>query len=876
MTHDSAQQCPSTRTEGAWQAWEGAAAAVLLCGIVLAALALRAQELSSSLWVDETITVRNASRDLPEILRNHLTPAIFIVSHFTLQIESAEAFLRLPYLLAGLAGIVAAYFAAAAAGGKTAGLAAALFLAVSAFHVGVSHEARYYAPLILLYFLGFWQLHRCLTRGTALDWTIHGLILAAGLLTHLSMIYFFVWANAAAFVWLALARGTLRQRALRLLALGLCTAAALSPIALRYAVMGSAIAAQAPAANEAEAAGDDPDSEAAAPAPGSTFYTLSPAEYRQYLGIFFPARSPWAAGLLVFLGAAGLIRVWLRDRAMALPLTAVFFLLPLPLFYIPFNHWYSPRYLAAALAAGTLLLAFGATGTAAMAGQALQALAKRTGLPRRFPGGAKGLGRLGAGIAFCGIAAMLAPSAAHALRAHYASHPSTDWKGAAAFVRDTLDARDVMIFMPWPTGRPVSGTYWKHVLATPFAHYLERSLPHPGSVVHTVRQVGAANWAEARAHIERFPDRTVWLVIGDEERYPEADQRALEAFAPAHGRFNRITVRARGAATANLLPRGGFGEDAEDLLGPGFRFEEAAPGLGGARVLRIDAPEPEFRTLLLPVETADYPIRNANFSFWTGGAPAGWETVEGAVQRTGEARDGRHALALGGDGAPATLRHALRMPPAPGSALRLHAWVSAPPGTAGNIALRYLVEGEPRQAMQAFAGGEGWTPITLDAALPRDADREGVAIELSAAAGPFPIGFDALRLERAPEASTLDPNLDYLLSMRLKSADVAPGIYPSRVVKVTLGGDIPGEEQGLFRQLLLLEGTRDWEHYRFRLLPGRNLPLTVRNLRVGIGFAGGSGTLWIDGVQLEAQAAPTPFAPGVRMPHDEFIAEMAL
>lgn len=71
------------------------------------------------------------------------------VNHFTVHLPSA---------LWGIAAILAAYGAGRAFAGVAFGLAMALMLALNPYHIQVSREAYYYAPLVCGSFLGLWSI----------------------------------------------------------------------------------------------------------------------------------------------------------------------------------------------------------------------------------------------------------------------------------------------------------------------------------------------------------------------------------------------------------------------------------------------------------------------------------------------------------------------------------------------------------------------------------------------------------------------------------------------------------------------------------------------------------------------------------------------
>ncbi len=74
----------------------------------------------------------------------------------TLGLEVNFRNVRLPDALVGILTILAAFGAGRAAGGRRAGLLAALFVAIQPLHVQMSRECYFYAPIVLGCFLALW------------------------------------------------------------------------------------------------------------------------------------------------------------------------------------------------------------------------------------------------------------------------------------------------------------------------------------------------------------------------------------------------------------------------------------------------------------------------------------------------------------------------------------------------------------------------------------------------------------------------------------------------------------------------------------------------------------------------------------------------
>ena len=109
-----------------------------------------------SLWIDEVhsfefaalpsawLTVLNAAA------RDAYPPLYFLLLHFWLKAGEGEVWLRLLSLLFHLASIPLIYLVASAVAGRATGVAAAILLAVSPFHLAFAREVRMYSLLAFL------------------------------------------------------------------------------------------------------------------------------------------------------------------------------------------------------------------------------------------------------------------------------------------------------------------------------------------------------------------------------------------------------------------------------------------------------------------------------------------------------------------------------------------------------------------------------------------------------------------------------------------------------------------------------------------------------------------------------------------------------
>lgn len=138
----------------------------ILAALTALAAALRLPQLSAqSFWFDEAATwsqVRGSFLDmLVGTVSDNYPPLYNTVTWLFVQaFGQAEWVIRLPAALFGIALVPMIYLLGARVGGRTAGLLAALLIALSAFHVWYSLEARMYSLLALTACACAWALLR--------------------------------------------------------------------------------------------------------------------------------------------------------------------------------------------------------------------------------------------------------------------------------------------------------------------------------------------------------------------------------------------------------------------------------------------------------------------------------------------------------------------------------------------------------------------------------------------------------------------------------------------------------------------------------------------------------------------------------------------
>ena len=134
-----------------------------LLTIFLTGLVLRLYDLGSeSLWWDEVYAITTMAKPGPlEIIRMSSTdnnpPLFYLILHYWMLLAGDSEFsVRLPSAMAGALAIPVIYKIGTLLFSRSAGLLAALILALSAYHLYYAQEARAYSVMVFLTLLSFY------------------------------------------------------------------------------------------------------------------------------------------------------------------------------------------------------------------------------------------------------------------------------------------------------------------------------------------------------------------------------------------------------------------------------------------------------------------------------------------------------------------------------------------------------------------------------------------------------------------------------------------------------------------------------------------------------------------------------------------------
>lgn len=210
---------------------------VLLVLVLLAAACIRLAWLDSApLWWDEFVTLGRAKMALTDLWRSlsyqgpsdvsldSSPPLLHTVIHMVLAFGgTSDAWVKLPSVLFGLAGVLILYPLGNRLLGGRSGLYSSALLGFSLFHIHYSREARPYALYLSLALCSLWLLLRALENNRFRDWAAY--VLAAAAMLYSSYLGSASLAAQGGYLLLLLASGRLAPRRLVPCAVSLACAA---------------------------------------------------------------------------------------------------------------------------------------------------------------------------------------------------------------------------------------------------------------------------------------------------------------------------------------------------------------------------------------------------------------------------------------------------------------------------------------------------------------------------------------------------------------------------------------------------------------------------------------------------------------------------
>jgi mannosyltransferase len=164
---------------------------VILLLVLLLGMALRLYQLDAdSLWLDEVKTGITSRLDFVSMVNYQAEksvhpPLLYMVTHFFLaSMGESDFVVRLPAALLGSLSLLLVYEVGKLLWTRREGVIGAFLLAISAYHVRYSQEARHYSLMVFLGLLSLIFLLKALQRGQWRMWILFALSTSLNLYTH--------------------------------------------------------------------------------------------------------------------------------------------------------------------------------------------------------------------------------------------------------------------------------------------------------------------------------------------------------------------------------------------------------------------------------------------------------------------------------------------------------------------------------------------------------------------------------------------------------------------------------------------------------------------------------------------------------------------
>lgn len=880
-----------------------------LLGLTAYGAFLRGYDINVSLYDNEILAHDLAMQRATHLLGSETAPLYYLLAKGSLALGDTEAALRLPSLIAGLLSILALFGLVRYLHSRTAGLLAAALLAFNPYHIVESQFAQPGALLMLFTLLAAWSLCVLLERRRWYAWLgfTASALLAFAADTRFTPVFLALVGGGVLYLLFERGGNSLKRRIGLAVLLALCATSAggrlietgTNPLGgYRLDLPTASITAAVPEANAATDAGDyetrplgggRPVPDAAG---GATRYRLTIYDCLEYLKRYFWNTTAWLWPVLIVLGVWGMVDLWFRVPAAAAPLTAGFIAAPLALFLATASHPYHPRDFSPCF---MLALVFVATGACVMP----RFISRVLGAPRslrlwrRAPDARPVRLVSAANVLYVLIVAGAAVPLAPVLNRAYQSFPVhgylppfagpvnrtpvRDWQNLFRSISEFAADGDQFVFMTPP-----------HLHGQRYAQYYLEHFRAWNPEENRIRSQSAAPTPKLIGNLAKeYPMANLWFVGYHSFNAEDFQPLFKGAGAEEMGFYQRnlvegLTLYYLGAPATNLVQNGGFegALPAELPEGVAIDADMSWAGQSAARISRTElgGVDPYLR---LPVAPMGYRLRNNHFEAWRDGHPVGWELNEGAmaaVQHTSGGFQGTAGLNLAPSDSVSIVRQTIPVGVAPGRSLEIQAWGHSETPNNLYLVVRYAGPGFQEERRFAHPGNGQWSILNLEFAIPDTTDPDSITFEIwRTPGGTGDAIVDNVEFRVKGAEGRLDPGKPYVLSMAVRTENLfgAAGSNTDPAGRVRLAWEDAAGKIG-HAGLIGIQDGEDWRQLSAVFRPGTEIPADLKNLFVEVGIENGTGTIWVDNVQLEEGAQPTPFTATFRYPHDETLGAVDL
>ena len=880
--------------------WVRIANGAILLGLAGYGGFLRAYGSDGSLYDTEIQAHGRASESALHIVQHGGVPVYELLVKLSLLLGNTEAALRLPSLLAGVLTIIAAYGLLRHLHSRTAGLAAAALVAFNPFLIHLSQYASEENYLALCALMAAWSLYRVLETRQWYAWLGFVVFSSMALTPHAIFLPALLAMAAGGMLYLACSRalGGVLWRAFLVLLLAGCTAVAPALLVERgydpRAVFqfdspfdSGAVDSATALTSERPRGGGLPETVAET---GTVRYRLTIFDCVEYLKRYFWNLTAWMWVGLIAVGIWGLADLCYRTPAAAAVFAPGFLGGPALLYLFLAAPPYHFRYFSYLAVLAVVFVAVGVCVLPRFVSRVIGA-PRSVRLWRRVPEPAPTRVVTVANVLYpaiiIGLAVPLAPHLNDAFQSYPVygylplhqgppnRAPVHDWKGvfetAAPAVRDA----DVFLFIG-----PTYGFGPRYA-----RYYLDRLRGWGVEGGGPILRAGTPSPALLKELARNHPESNLWFIGTREHRVMDFEPLMAAAGAvhrdfTAANKIDGLRLYHLGAPATNLAVDSDFEAGWPPDLPEGIALDNDFP-YEGARSLRISArqsdetgAEPGEIFVQIRVAHESYRLRNNGFEAWHDGRPVAWQwnaSAGAAMASDPGGFQGTTGLRLAPVEETAMLVQSIPVELAQGRTLEVQAIAKSDTPNNLHLVVRYDGPGYHVSQQDSHPGNGKWILMKADMAIPPDADPKSFTMEIwRTPGGESDAIVDNVELRVKDLGGRLDPSKTYVASMMVRTANLRD-VHDSTATpagRARLFWKNAAGETGNF-DLFPIRNGEDWRRLHATFRPGVDLPLDVEELHLEVGIAGGSGTLWVDNVQVEEGVRPTPYTRRFRLPLDE-------
>ena len=831
-------------------------AKIWLPSIFIIGLFLRFYNLGKELWSDEVITYsRSYELFLPTNPSSSISPLYFVLSRLALEISSSDYVIRIPSAIAGSFVPVVMYFLVLRFfKSNTAACLSSLWIALSTYSVFLSQDARYYALLTLLFLAALYFLFNWFEYKSIFSLILYAVISGLALSCHLSYMPILISLNIGILIALFFQKYSYKQitrYSFVFLASSIITLITFAFIIsffgnipttllitrIQNFVASESVSIESDAIDSSSEMSTDVAELPEFHSTSDKLYYLEYAQYKQYMELYFQELN--LLYILPFI-VVGLLTAFRYKSYSAIILLLCLVVVPCMGFFIPVNHWYSPRYLVLQIPIITILSSYGFTSI-------INYLFKKTGLAYKKTETFTFI------IMIIFSALVLYFSFIPSLRSHYNHVQRQNFRTMAEHILPYLKTGDTIIHL-WRPARTTSE--WNYLSKMPLDFYLQYNSQDAHGLLTGISQMGLTTEQDVVNVVPNFKESNIWIIDSIHRSRTNRDAHHFTdawKFVTKAGRDTLVWVVPK--EYNNLVYDIGTYNNIEDLLSEPYVESfgslplELVQDKHNQTQIIMHSPEVEEGStgIRFFVRPDIISIENPEFMRDERSEITGWSLTGETVY------DANHGLKLiATEGTTSRISQVIDFRNLKQDSIRfnLNGYTNQAIVHAGFLCFS-------NDGIKVFSfkrdHSDGEFLETFNVPTSQFSIQSGILF-VEVEAGELVLNNVSTERINPKNLLSSDP---YILSVTLKSENIIQGDNPARVARINFTIHDEFGESTYFERLRL-NGTSEYTNYRFFIYPGKNrVANNITRLHIDIGIYRGMGTLKLSSIQLERGTTPT-------------------